>query len=73
MEENYLDCSMPGQSQKGPVQTVNPVSEGRWWPHSYFHVNKNGWIPFKKWEEKDHEESVKQNVLSVDLVMCLWY
>lgn len=29
MEENYLDCSMPGQSQKDPVQTVNTVSEGR--------------------------------------------
>ena len=28
MKENYLDCSMPGQSQKDPVQTLNTISEG---------------------------------------------
>lgn len=57
MKENYLDCWTPGgrkgngQSQKNLVQT--PHSGGNGELTLYFHVNKNGWIPFKeKWEKK---------------------
>ena len=77
MKENYLDCSMPGQSEEDPVQTLNTISEGEIVnpPFIFTLIRTDGFLlknERKKNQQQQHRESIKGKVLSVDLVMCLW-